>query len=187
MKKYVITAAAVTVLSAMLLTSCSDEQPTVPVNATAETTSAAALDNSENADAQDTPAAPVSDASAADITAAVTAEIEIPSAVEKTADNIGAFYDVDVSAVEDMSVLICGSGAYPDELAVFKFTDAEAAKAGAEAVQKRLDSQTETYADYTPDEMYKLEDAFVIIKDNWVAMAACSDNSRAKEIIESML
>lgn len=182
MKKYVITAAAVTALSAMLLTSCSDEQPNVPVNATVETTSAADSDNSA-----DTPAAPVSDASAADITAAVTAEIEIPSAVEKTADNIGAFYDVDVSAVEDMSVLICGSGAYPDELAVFKFTDAEAAKAGAEAVQKRLDSQTATYADYTPDEMYKLEDAFVIIKNNWVAMAACSDNSRAKEIIESLL
>lgn len=182
MKKSIIIAAAVTALSAMLLTSCSDEQPTVPVNATAETTSAADSDNSA-----DTPAAPVSDVSAADITAAVTAEIEIPSAVEKTADNIGAFYDVDVSAVEDMSVLICGSGAYPDELAVFKFTDAEAAKAGAEAVQKRLDSQTETYADYTPDEMYKLEDAFVIIKDNWVAMAACSDNSRAKEIIENLL
>lgn len=182
MKKSIIIAAAVTALSAMLLTSCSDEQPTVPVNATAETTSAADLDHSA-----DTPAAPVSDVSAADITAAVTAEIEIPSAVEKTADNIGAFYDVDVSVVEDMSVLICGSGAYPDELAVFKFTDAEAAKAGAEAVQKRLDSQTETYADYTPDEMYKLDDAFVIIKDNWVAMAACSDNSRAKEIIENLL
>lgn len=187
MKKSIIISAAVTALSAMLLTSCSDEQPTVPVNATAETSAA-----SSDSDGEGEPAAlpdeiPVSDASAADITAAVTAEIEIPSAVEKTADNIGAFYDVDVSAVEDMSVLICGSGAYPDELAVFKFTDAEAAKAGAEAVQKRLDSQTDTYADYTPDEMYKLEDAFVIVKDNWVAMAACSDNSRAKEIIESLL
>ncbi len=107
--------------------------------------------------------------------------------MEKTADNIGAFYDVDVSAVTDMSVLVCGSGAYPDELAVFKFTDGEAAKAGMEAVQKRLDSQTELYADYTPDEMYKLEDAFIFTRDNWVAMAVCSDNARAKEIIENML
>lgn len=177
MKKSIAIAA---VLSVLLLASCSDEQPASPVNATVDTTSAEASEN-------DAPAAPASDVSAADITAAVTAEIEIPSAVEKNSDNIGAFYDVDVSAVTDMSVLICGSGAYPDELAVFKFTDTDAAKAGAEAVQKRLDSQTATYADYTPDEMYKLEDAFVITKDNWVAMAACSDNSRAKEIIESML
>ncbi|MBD5139034.1 MAG: DUF4358 domain-containing protein [Ruminococcus sp.] len=180
MKKSIAIAA---VLSVLLLASCSDEQPTAPVNATVDTTSADASDTSES----DAPAEPAADASAADITAAVTAEIEIPSAVEKNADNIGAFYDVDVSAVTDMSVLICGSGAYPDELAVFKFTDAEAAKTGAEAVQKRLDSQIELYSDYTPDEMYKLEDAFVITKDNWVAMAACSDNSRAKEIIEGML
>lgn len=171
--------AAAAVLSVLLLASCSDEQPTAPVNATVETPA----DTAES----DAPAEPAADFSAADITAAVTAEIEIPSAVEKNADNIGAFYDVDVSAVTDMSVLICGSGAYPDELAVFKFTDAEAAKTGAEAVQKRLDSQIELYSDYTPDEMYKLDDAFVITKDNWVAMAACSDNSRAKEIIEGML
>lgn len=186
MKKSIILAAAFS-LSLLLLTSCSDNQTSVPVDATVETSA-----ESSGSDDQGEPvvlpdAVPVEDVSAADITAAVTAEIEIPSAVEKTADNIGAFYDVDVSAVTDMSVLVCGSGAYPDELAVFKFTDEDAAKSGMEAVQKRLDSQTELYADYTPDEMYKLEDAFIFTKDNWVAMAVCSDNSRAKEIIESML
>ncbi len=185
MKKSIIIAAAFSL--SLLLTSCSGEQPSVPVDATVETSA-----GSSGADGQGEPviltdAVPAENDSAADITAAVTAEIEIPSAVEKTADNIGAFYDVDVSAVTDMSVLVCGSGAYPDELAVFKFTDGEAAKAGMEAVQKRLDSQTELYADYTPDEMYKLEDAFIFTRDNWVAMAVCSDNARAKEIIENML
>ncbi|MCM1024748.1 MAG: DUF4358 domain-containing protein [Prevotella sp.] len=181
MKRSFVIAAA---LSALLLASCSDGQPDVPVNATVDT-SAEAQEAQSEAPAE--PAAPVSDVTAADITAAVTAEIEIPSAVEKSIDNIGAFYDVDTASVTDMSVLICGSGAYPDELAVFKFTDAEAAKAGAEAIQKRLQNQIDTYSDYTPDEMYKLDDAFVITKDNWAAMAACSDNARAKEIIESML
>lgn len=186
MKKSIILAAAFS-LSLLLLTSCSDEQPSVPVDATVETSAEASGSDDQGEPVVLPDAVPVGDASAADITAAVTAEIEIPSAVEKKADNIGAFYDVDVSAVTDMSVLVCGSGAYPDELAVFKFTDEDSAKAGMEAVQKRLDSQTELYADYTPDEMYKLEDAFIFTKDNWVAMAVCSDNARAKEIIESML
>jgi len=186
MKKSIILAAAFS-LSLLLLTSCTDEQPTVPVDATVETPAESSGSDGQGESALLTDETPVEDASAADITAAVTAEIEIPSAVEKTADSIGAFYDVDVSAVTDMSVLVCGSGAYPDELAVFKFTDEEAAKAGMEAVQKRLDSQTELYADYTPDEMYKLEDAFIFSKDNWVAMAVCSDNARAKEIIEGIL
>lgn len=175
MKKSII---AATVLAAALFTACGNE--TEPIETTSGTV--AASDEESNASA-----AEVSSASAADITAAVTAEIEIPSAVEKNVENIGAFYDVDTSAVEDMSVLICGSGAYPDELSVFKFTDAEAAKAGAEAVQKRLDSQIELYTDYTPEEMYKLDGAVVITKDNWVVFAACSNNDRAKEIIEGML
>jgi len=170
-KRTLAAASLIAAISSALLTACGND-PSVPVDSTASETTA-----SEAAAAS----------TAVDITTAVTAEIEIPSAVEKNIDSIGAFYDVDTAAVTDMSVLICGSGAYPDELAVFKFTDAEAAKAGAEAVQKRLDSQTELYRDYTPDEMYKLEDAFVITKDEWVAMAVCADNSRAKEIIEGML
>ena len=115
------------------------------------------------------------------------AEIEIPSAMEKNAENIGAYYDIDTTTVMEMSVFICGSGAYPDELAVFEFNDEASAKAGAEAVQNRLDSQIAIYKDYTPAEIYKLEEAVIITNGNWVAFAACADNARAKEIIENML
>lgn len=129
----------------------------------------------------------VAEATANGITNAVMAEIEIPSAMEKTAENLGAYYDIDIATVAEMSVFICGSGAYPDELAVFKFNDEAAAKAGAEAVQSRLDSQIAIYKDYTPAEMYKLDEAVIITEGNWVAFAACADNARAKEIIESLI
>ena len=168
MKKTII---AIAVLSAMLLTGCGGKDEAVQADATVAATTAA----------------PESTATAADITAAVMAEIEIPSAIEKDAENLGAFYDVDTSTVAEMSVFICGSGAFPDELAVFRFNDADAAKVGAEAVQSRLDSQIAIYADYTPDEMYKLDEAVIITKDNWVAFAACADNARTKEIIESLI
>ena len=167
MKKSIIAnLLAISMLSVTLLTGCGGDDEAVEANATVST---------------------VAEATASGITTAVMAEIEIPSAMEKTAENIGAYYDIDTAAVAEMSVFICGSGAYPDELAVFKFNDAESAKAGAEAVQSRLDSQTAIYKDYTPAEMYKLEEAVLITKDNWVAFAACADNARAKEIIESML
>lgn len=171
MKKIIITAA---ILAAMSFTACKETEDTaVQANGTpAETVS-------------ETEAK--AEVSAADITSAIMAEIEIQSATEKTADDIGAFYDVDTAAITDMSVFICGSGAYPDELAVFRFADTDSAAAGAEAVQKRLDSQTELYTDYTPDEVYKLEDAFILTRDNWVILSICSDNSRAKEIAESLL
>lgn len=162
MKKSII---AIIMVTLLMLTGCKDNGEAVEANATVS----------------------VSNATAADIANAVMAEIEIPSAIEKTAENIGAYYDIDTAAVAEMSVFICGSGAYPDELAIFKFNDAESAKIGAEAVQSRLDSQIAVYTDYTPAEMYKLNEAVLITEGNWVAFAACADNARAKEIIESML
>lgn len=121
-----------------------------------------------------------------DITAAIMAEIEIPSAVEKTKESIAAYYDVDVDAVEALSVYICGSGAYPDELAVFKMNSPEQAENARAAVQKRLDDQIELYSDYTPNEMYKLDGAKVVVKGNYVMLFACSDDDRAYEIADSL-
>lgn len=167
MKKSITAKAAAIAISAMLmLTGCNGGEEAVEANATISE---------------------VSEAAASEITAAIMAEIEIPSAIEKTAENLGAYYDIDVATIAEMSVYICGSGAYPDELAVFKFNDEAGAKAGAEAVQNRLDSQTAIYKDYTPAEMYKLDEAVIITEGNWVVFAACDANARAKEIIESML
>ena len=157
---------AIAVSTVIMLTGCGGNEEAVEANATVSN---------------------VAEATASGITTAIMAEIEIPSAMEKNAENIGAYYDVDTTAVAEMSVFICGSGAYPDELAVFKFNDEASAQAGAEAVKNRLDSQTAIYKDYTPAEMYKLEEAVIIAEGNWVAFAACADNARAKEIIESML
>ena len=166
----------------MLFTACeSVEDNAVQANGTpAEQTTSDTNSDTSSAEA-------AAEASASDITSAIMEEIEIQSAVEKTIDDIGAFYDVDTAAVMDMSVFICGSGAYPDELAVFRFTDPDSAKTGAEAVRKRLENQLALYKDYTPDEVYKLEDAAVIEKGEWVILTACSDNSRAKEIVESLI
>lgn len=162
MKKSLI---AIAISTMLILTGCSDGEKAVEANATVK----------------------VADASAADITNAVMAEIEIPSAMEKTADKLDGYYDIDVTTIAEMSMFVCGSGAYPDELAVFRFNDEAGAKAGAEAVQSRLDGQIAVYKDYTPDEMYKLDEAVIITEGNWVAFAACADNARAKEIIESLL
>jgi hypothetical protein len=64
----------------------------------------------------------------ADVTAAVMSEVEFASPAPKTLETIGAYYTIlDTSSVSEMSVYVCGSGAYPDEIAVIKFNDSEAA------------------------------------------------------------
>jgi hypothetical protein len=122
----------------------------------------------------------------ADVTSAVMSQIEIPSAAEKTVENIGAYYGFDTSTITDMSVFICASGAYPDEIAVFRFTDGDAAKEGLYYVNRRILDQTETFEDYTPEEMYKLENPVIKQYGNYIIYCALSDNVKAYKIVESI-
>ena len=124
-----------------------------------------------------------SDANAADVTAAVLDEIPINSAFEKSKESLEDYFDgLDVSTLADQSYYICASGAYPDEIAVFRFDSEDSAKAALPAVEDRLDYQKSTYKDYTPDEYYKLEDAVIEQTGEWVIYTVTSDNAKAKEI-----
>lgn len=169
-------AAACAAISALLLTGCAGGQDNVTENTVTEN----AVQETVPSDVQ------VKQPSPADITAAITAEIEIPSAVEKDKDSIDFYFTVDKAQLESVSMFICGSGAFPDELVVLKMTSDDAAVAAAGEVQKHLDSQIELYRDYTPDEFYKLEGAAVTVKNGYVMLFVCADNARAMEIAESL-
>ncbi|MGN0588459.1 MAG: DUF4358 domain-containing protein [Ruminiclostridium sp.] len=125
---------------------------------------------------------------ASEVTAAILDEIAIASAFEKSVDSFNDFFtDLDTESLTDSSYYICASGAFPDEIAVFKFKDAEAAKAAEPTVKERLESQKATYETYTPDEFYKLEGAVLEVKDEYLYYLVTSDNDRAKEIVKSFI
>jgi hypothetical protein len=123
----------------------------------------------------------------ADVTAAVMSEVEFSSPAPKTLETIGAYYTIlDTSSVSDMSVYVCGSGAYPDEIAVMKFDTPEAADKGFDAVSARYDEMIKTFIDYTPEEMYKLDSAVLEKKGNYVIFIVCADNEKAQAAADKM-
>lgn len=125
-------------------------------------------------------------AAPSEITEAILAEITINSALEKGIEDMPAYFaELDTTGLEAVSYYMCASGAYPDEIAVFKFSSAELAEQGKSAVQARLDKQISTFETYTPDEFYKLEDAVIEVKGNYIFYFVTENNSRAAEIMES--
>lgn len=123
-----------------------------------------------------------------DAVKAVLAEVPISSSVEKGTDEVGNFYsDVDTSELDSAAFALCGSGALPDEVAVFKFKNSDAAKAAETGLQSKLDSRIESFATYTPDEMYKLETAKIYSNGNYAVYLAVADNEKAKEIVDGKL
>lgn len=128
------------------------------------------------------------DVDPADVISAVLAQVPISSAVEKGTDDVADYYvDLDTSELDSASFSLCGSGALPDEAAVFRFKSANAASAAETALQSKLDSRKETFATYTPDEMYKLETAKIYSVGSYAVYLAVSDNDKAKEIVDEKL
>lgn len=119
-----------------------------------------------------------------EVTAAVLAAVPINSAVEKGIDDLPVYFtSLDPEGVTEASYYICGSGAYPDEIAVLKFGSDDLAKTGLEAVKERLDSQYATYESYTPKEIYKFDGAVAEAHGSYVVYLITADNDTAKEVV----
>lgn len=110
-------------------------------------------------------------------------EVTFPSMVEVNQEKLELYFDVSEGDVTEYSAYICGSGAMPDEFGVFTAKDADTAAKLKASIEKRIESLRKTYADYTPKEMYKLDDSFVNVNGNTVSYAVCADNAKAKDIL----
>lgn len=123
---------------------------------------------------------------AAEITAKIQEDVKFPGMAEIGAERMAGYYDVDSDKIDSYCAYICGSGAYPDEIAVFKMKSADDVNAVKSVLEKRVESQSATFKDYTPDEMYKIDGNNVVTSGNYVALIICADNAKAIEDFKAM-
>lgn len=75
-----------------------------------------------------------------------------------------------------------GSGATAEEVAVFKFADEQAAEEGLAKLQDYIASRKDSFANYIPGEVARLDNA--VIRQSGEYLALCvSEGSTASEII----
>ena len=125
-------------------------------------------------------------ATASEITDKILGEVEFPSAAEIKEERRDDYYEVDENKIVSYSAYICGSGAYPDEIAIFCMKDPADTAAVKEMLEKRVEKQTASFKDYTPDEMYKIDGNNVLVNGNYVALIICADNTKAIDIFKSL-
>lgn len=93
-------------------------------------------------------------------------------------------YYLESSAVEE-AVFYFSSGASADELALVKATSEDAAKEILSAFEQRVILQSESYADYMPDEVPKLEDAVVRREGVYVLLCVAEDADGVVEVMDN--
>lgn len=122
----------------------------------------------------------------ADITEKIMKDVSFASMAEVKADRLTSFYDFDSEKLDNFSAFICGSGAYPDELAVFKLKSSDDVDALKAVLQKRIDKQYKTFENYTPDEMYKFDNSNIVTNGLYVGLIISKDNASAKSLFNDM-
>lgn len=81
------------------------------------------------------------------------------------------------------AVIYMGSGATAERLAVFEAADSTAAEALKEKCTTHITEQTAAYADYMPEEVDKLNNAFVKTNGKYVILCVAQDYEVAKKMI----
>lgn len=137
----------------------------------------------ESASTGDTSTVSVAEKTPAERTAELLDAVELPEMSEVTADKLLAYYGIEEADVTEFSAYVAGAGVYPDEFGVFEAVDTDAAERILEKLEKRIEKQEKTYKDYSPDEMYKFEGAYLAMNGTHVSFAICADNDTAEEIL----
>lgn len=114
----------------------------------------------------------------------VMSETGMTSMTEVGEDRIGNYLEADTSQFESFSMWICGSGAFADETALFVLNNEDYAADLEDALKKRLETKTNDYKDYKPEECPKMESAVIKTNGKYVFFAVSSDNEKAEQIFD---
>lgn len=85
------------------------------------------------------------------------------------------------------SAIYESSGATAEEIVVLECASGEDADKAKTMMQERVDEQKESYVDYVPAEMPKLESAVIDVNGKYAVLSVSGDAALAKEIIDSYM
>lgn len=98
-----------------------------------------------------------------------------------------ASYEIDKQDVKDAHIYF-STGATPEEIAVIECSDEKGSTSRVmDALTARIKDQKESFEDYIPAEVKKLDHAIVIQQDHYAILCVANDSSKAKEIIKKYL
>lgn len=120
-------------------------------------------------------------------------------------DNLAADLVADVSFTDDLAliddsmisnlynvqyedaVLYMGSGATAEEVAIFACADEAAAKTALDGAKSHIQSQIDSFEDYIPEEVKRLEEALVLQEGKYVITVVTEDKETAQGVIDKYL
>lgn len=95
-------------------------------------------------------------------------------------------YNFNNEIIQDL-VSYVSTGATAEEILVIEAKDKNSIKAIEEKITERIKERKEAFASYLPNEVYKLENPVLIIKDKYIILCICNNSQNMSEYIEKYL
>lgn len=95
-----------------------------------------------------------------------------------------SYYGISSEDVKD-SVVMISTGATSEEIAIFEAVDAEKVQTVKTACEARRNKQIDSYNDYKPSEISRLNGAIIKEYGNYVVYCVVDDNIKAEEILDN--
>ena len=112
----------------------------------------------------------------------IRSEIDLPDMAEIPLDRLSGYYEINTEDVVNISYVIAGSGATPDEIMIIELVDESNVAEVITMMEDRKTQISDLFETYAVDEMSKVESCVIESKGNYVFFAICNDNDKAKKI-----
>lgn len=96
-------------------------------------------------------------------------------------ETIGWRYQIDESITATVQA---GSGATAEEIAIFRAPDKARTKKLEKSVKNYIAETKKSFEHYIPEEVKRLDDAIIIVKENYVILVVSADAEAQKKINE---
>lgn len=99
-------------------------------------------------------------------------------------ETIAKLYNINNAVSQEVYM---SSGATAEEIAIFEFKDRKECKEALEKVNKRIENQKESFKEYMPKEMKKLENAIIINKNKYIITCITNENEKMENILNKYI
>ncbi len=128
-----------------------------------------------------------SSADMADVSGAVISSIDMSSVQEAGSLDLKKFYGLTASDYEDVVFYSPVTNMDAEELLIIKLKDTSQADAVEEAINKRLQTQTNSFEGYGAEQTALLQDHILDVQGNYILYVVNANASRADEAFRNSL
>ena len=91
-------------------------------------------------------------------------------------DSFDSLYGIQFKEISDGAILYIEEGGCADEISIVYMKENEDVSVARQKLQERIETRRNTFEGYKPEEIYKLDNASVIVQGNYAALIISDDN-----------